>query len=904
MKRKERILSLIEESAKETGLTAQEVASSLSILRNNASKDLNELVRDGLLEKTEGRPVRYLLAKDKPSGDHEAPGLISPHSHRVPHEESDPFSPLIGYDRSLHHQVEQGKAGVLYPPNGLHTLIVGQTGVGKTLFAHLMFTYGVAMHRFREDAPFITFNCADYYTNPQLLLSHVFGHAKGAFTGAALAKEGLVESANGGVLFLDEIHRLPPEGQEMIFYFMDTGTYGRLGETKRERSAQVLIIGATTEDPESALTKTFVRRIPNIIRIPPLSERSLDEKLDIMKLLFQKEAQGVNKPIRIDIESIKSLLGSIEGGNVGQLKSNIKLACAQAFLNSIDNPDWMDVDFSMLPAAAKAGLLKLAADRKALADLSCIVTKSLTLFPDGSLPLPAADDDDSYNLYQIVSDKVELLQQEGISAPYIRDAVSAEVNAYIKTLYDKQHPVEMTTRERLLKILDPPLVDFADEITLYVQKELNRSYRNRFFYAFGLHLSAFLKRVKGKETIPYPGLEGTLPSARHLKIAAEITRRIKARYRVEVPQAEMEYIALLIESSQDDDLSDKIVILVAAHGKSAATSMVDTAEELFSGTDTILLSIDMPLDASPDDILEKAVALLKGVPCQKGVLILADMGSLLGLGPALEERLHIEAKTIDMVSTPLILEAMRKTEIAGLDLSGIYESLRGFRGYENAALAVQEKSGVIVTICTTGQGAAEKLKSLVENTLRAATLDIPVIPIGIENLEECIHEIEATRPILAAVGLKKPEAPIPFISLEDFIGGDGEAALLAILTGEVHVPEKKTGSVLKDLCDESLRAFLTYLNPEKVLPLLLRFCSQVEKKLASTYTTSQRVRLIVHAGCALERAVLHTPLDFQGSREEIDERKLIALKEAGALFRDTLHIDLAEDEYDFMTSIV
>ncbi len=898
MKRKERILSLIE-STKDTGMTAQEVADTLGVLRNNASKDLNELVRDGHLQKSEGRPVRYYAAQ----GHGAAPSPLSaaPVASSLP--EDDPFSPLIGYDRSLHHQVEQGKAGVLYPPNGLHTLIVGQTGVGKTLFAHLMFAYGKTMHRFAEDAPFVTFNCADYYTNPQLLLSHVFGHAKGAFTGAAQAKEGLVESADGGVLFLDEIHRLPPEGQEMIFYFMDTGTYGRLGETKRDRHARVLIIGATTEDPESALTKTFVRRIPNIIRIPPLADRTLDEKLDIIKMLFQKEAHGINKPIRIDIESIKSLLGSIEGGNVGQLKSNIKLACAQAFLNAIDNPDWMDVDFSMLPPGAKAGLLKLAADRKALADLSCIVTKPLTIFPDGTLPLPSTDDD-SYNLYQIVSDKVEFLQQEGISGSYIRDAVSAEVNAYIKTLYDKQHPVEMTTRERLLKIIDPPLVDFADEITLYVQKELNRSYRNRFFYAFGLHLSAFLKRAKTKEAIPYPDLEGTLPSPKHLEIAAEIARRIKARYRVEVPRSEMEYIALLIESSQDDDLAEKIVILVAAHGKSAASSMVDTSTELFSGTDITLLAIDMPLDASPDAILEKAVALLKGVPCQKGVLILADMGSLLGLGPAIEDRLHIPVKTIDMVSTPLVLEAMRKAEIAGLDLSGIYESLRGFRGYENAVLAMQEKSGIIITICTTGQGAAEKLKALVEHSLRAASLSIPVIPIGMENLEECIHEIETTRHILAAVGLKKPAAQIPFIPLEDFIGGDGEAALLAILTGEPHTPGKKPSGVLKDLCDESLRAFLTYLNPEKVLPLLLRFCENVEKQLGSSYPTPQRVRLIVHAGCALERAVIHKPLEFQGNREAIDRKKLEALQQAGLLFRDTLHVQLNEDEYDFMTSIV
>lgn len=114
--------------------------------------------------------------------------------------------------------------------------------------------------------------------NPQLLMAHIFGHIKGAFTGAGEDKEGLVDKANGGMLFLDEIHRLPPEGQEMVFYFMDTGTYSRLGETERRRTASVLLVGATTENLESAMLKTFIRRIPIIIHLPTFERRSTQRK--------------------------------------------------------------------------------------------------------------------------------------------------------------------------------------------------------------------------------------------------------------------------------------------------------------------------------------------------------------------------------------------------------------------------------------------------------------------------------------------------------------------------------------------------------------------------------------------------------------------------------------------------
>lgn len=89
--------------------------------------------------------------------------------------------------------------------------------------------------------------------------------------------------------------------------------------------------------------------------------------------MFQDEAQRVKKPIRVGVETIKALVGSIDSGNAGQLKSNIKLLCAQAFLNGIDSPEGIEVDFKMLPQQIRSGLLTLSANRQALTE----VTKAL-----------------------------------------------------------------------------------------------------------------------------------------------------------------------------------------------------------------------------------------------------------------------------------------------------------------------------------------------------------------------------------------------------------------------------------------------------------------------------------------------------------------------------------------------
>lgn len=179
MKRIERVFEYLQEVAKsqdsEKALTATAIADNLGILRSNVSRELNKLYRMGKIMKISGRPVLYKINDENINDKIEIKTV-----NKINKIDKSAFSDLIGAEDSLKTQVEQAKAAVIYPPNGLHTLIVGQTGVGKTLLAHMMFEYGKEVGRFATNAPFVTFNCADYYNNPQLLISHIFGHIKGA----------------------------------------------------------------------------------------------------------------------------------------------------------------------------------------------------------------------------------------------------------------------------------------------------------------------------------------------------------------------------------------------------------------------------------------------------------------------------------------------------------------------------------------------------------------------------------------------------------------------------------------------------------------------------------------------------------------------------------------------------
>lgn len=216
------------------GVTAQVVADALGIWRNDAAVELNKLVAEGKLRREGKKNVRFFPISAEET---QKPAAEEPAAQDVPAETqaeagvgSDPkqyraFSGLVGADGSLKYQLRVAMAAVAYPPNGLNMLITGSTGSGKSHFARTIWEYAKetgALCGAHGQIPFVEFNCAEYADNPQLLLSHLFGYKKGAFTGALEDKPGLVEQADGGILFLDEIHCLSSTGQEMFFSLLDS----------------------------------------------------------------------------------------------------------------------------------------------------------------------------------------------------------------------------------------------------------------------------------------------------------------------------------------------------------------------------------------------------------------------------------------------------------------------------------------------------------------------------------------------------------------------------------------------------------------------------------------------------------------------------------------------------------
>ena len=203
-------------------------------------------------------------------------------------------------------------------------LVLGETGTGKEVIAHLLHTTSA-----RRDGPFIAQNCAAL--PPDLLESELFGHRKGAFTGAVADKKGLYAAADGGVLFLDEIGELPIQLQSKLLRVLQDGELRPLGATEGFRY-DVRIIAATNVDLRSRVATDrfredlFYRISVFPIQLPPL--RARPEDIDpLTEYFIARFAQQHAKPIAgIAPDALAALRRHDFPGNVRELKNLLERA--------------------------------------------------------------------------------------------------------------------------------------------------------------------------------------------------------------------------------------------------------------------------------------------------------------------------------------------------------------------------------------------------------------------------------------------------------------------------------------------------------------------------------------------------------------------------------------------------
>ncbi|MBL4930463.1 sigma 54-interacting transcriptional regulator [Clostridium paridis] len=735
------------------------------------------------------------------------------------HTQDTGFNKLIGSNGSLKNKIDLAKAAILYPPNGLHTLIYGGTGVGKSELAECMYEFAVSNNVKSKDAPFIIFNCADYAENPNLLISQLFGVVKGAYTGANADRDGLVEKANGGILFLDEIHRLPPEGQEILFYLIDKGKYRRLGETNTERKVNVLILGATTENPESNLLLTFRRRIPMLIELPKLIDRPLSERLEILIMFLVREANRINKNLLVCRDVLMSLMLYNCQGNIGQLKSDVQVICAKSYVKYMSkNTDEVVIDLEDLSNFIKSSFLKGGTANKTVMNL---VTDDLYI--DIKNMEGYRNEINQYinenEIYQYIENEYQTLEKQGLKVEEIDEILHEKVENKLGKIMNNKNIAKLLNINELKTIVRPEVIDITEGI-LKIVREKYQVINKSFFIALAIHINFTIERIlTGKKIIKSNINKSRNELVQEFEIAEKIRRMIEKATKLKIPEDECGYIALYIKKFCSDELilEPKVRVIIITHGH-VAEGMAEVANQLLGVDDAI--GIEIELDESPEDALERTIKVVKQVDEGKGCLLLVDMGSLGGFASVVQEVTGIRTKTIGRVDTLIALEAVRKASIEGDNLDNIVKELNEAKIYKGTfknEIANKEflknKKKALVTVCLTGQGNALNIKKFIENHLDRKNTGIKIFPIGFidqHDIEEEVSRLSDEYEIVAVCGTINPKVSnVPFISYESLLSGKGISRIEKLM--DLYIEEEKEEEKAESL-GELINEELIYLD--------------------------------------------------------------------------------------------
>lgn len=223
---------------------------------------------------------------------------------------------IVGNDDALNRALE---IALKISPVDLSVLIMGENGVGKEIFPRVIHD-----HSLRKGKKYLAVNCGAIPDGT--IDSELFGHEKGAFTGAVERREGYFAVADGGTLFLDEVGELPLPTQARLLRVLETGEYIPVGASEVKRT-DVRIVAATNVNMEKAIADgkfredLFYRLNSVSINIPPLRQRGADVVLLFRKFALEMSEKYKMPPIRLTPEAQKMLISYAWPGNVRQLKN-------------------------------------------------------------------------------------------------------------------------------------------------------------------------------------------------------------------------------------------------------------------------------------------------------------------------------------------------------------------------------------------------------------------------------------------------------------------------------------------------------------------------------------------------------------------------------------------------------
>lgn len=889
MKTKKEILFdyIVQQTGEEEGkgarrFTTQELSEQLSMQRSNLSTLLNDLVEEGKLEKLSGRPVLYRL----------------PQMENPSHREDSCFQNLIGADGSMKHVVQLAKAAILYPEHSLNTLIVGPSGSGKSHLAGLMAAFARANGVIRENAPMIKFNCHYYEGQEEELYQQLFGN--GRFEESAILK------AQGGILCIDHIELLPAKARDQLFDLI---------ESEREELRGMILICAIGDAVKKSLLEAYSSKFSIRIDMPALQTRPLEERLELVQEQFTKEAGHVRKNIKVDAESLRCLLLYRCEGNIKQLKSDIKLGCANAYVRNFNqNTEELYVHLNDFSPIVRKGLLYYKSRHDEVEKL--IPQNYIYTFSTGNMEkterqetvLPPKNENDRSHesIYDRIDRKAAELRARGIGEEDITTIINADLEYDMKQVI-RQLNNGTVNRDSLAKVVDQKIIDAVEKFLQNAARHFERVYPESVFYGLCLHMSATLEHPSKVQHLANERIMETVEKHREeyafcMKFASEIEKTFNVRLSID----EVVFITMFITEtgfSQSD--AGRLSILITMHGNSTASSMAEVVNSLAKCGN--VYAFDMPLEMDMQQVYEELQAKIQEVNRGEGVLVIYDMGSIKTMTDMISKENGIEIRTLALPATLLAMEGSRKA--ASLDsLDELYDSV--LESYQNTYISLAESyrrhvnPKIIITLCMSGQGGAVQMKNYLEKHL---TLDdVDVVPIATNDKKFLLNEVNRLKQdheIMYVIGTYDPALHgIPYISITQLFETPVDKLDILLSLKNVKLSTALDYSVIY----ESLEEQMPGLNMKLLKRQMPRTMEKI-RKAARELSKDQELGLFMHIASSIYHMVQGDSMPENANREAIlarNKRLYNDLRDILRALEDTFEIRFQDDDFAYMISII
>lgn len=852
MEMKEKVLKYLRENSSKTEcFIAKDITNVFNITRSVASHYLNRLVDEGYLIKEETRPVRFYISNKRASIDYV----------------NNVFSEFIGYEGTVRSQIEKCKAAVTYPPDGLPLIIRGNSGVGKSYLANLIYRYAVEKKILKSGAPFVVLNCADYANNSELLSAALFGYVKGAFTGANQDKRGMLDEADGGYLFLDEIHNLSAENQEKLFILIDSHRFRRLGESDKWINANVRLILATTEDTKNALLATFRRRIPLEVNIPDFNQRSFNERMDIVFSFFREEAKRMNRALKVEANIINKLVDSNFEGNIGEIKSKIKVLCAQAYNSQTSKELYVEEEFSISSKEKKYYTISSS---------------------------------DNIEFSEWVFNRKHLAVFEGLTFQEIRNVIKPYIEEINRAIVEKYKSIDnFCMLDKINNIYDFCLYRVNDILDDYGCKLSDIELLNIFMIIssvlFNTHVECLnLKITQREQKNDYKYF--TLSS----KILNELfTDSLKDMQLILEP-----IVAAYLRNNIN--LDSGINALILMHGNKNASSIAYTANRL-SGS-YVYEPFDMPINVGNDDLIEKVNSYVDNINTSSGLLVLVDMGSLQKMYDKIKGKVDGDLVIMNNVSTALALDVALKL-ISGGSLTQIMNmDLKKFQVCRQYYEGISRKANIIVS-CISGEGIAVKVKEILNNYIDDENIEI--ITIDYNELDEKLKQKDVSifkNTLLVLTTSSLYSTFVPITNIEEVFSGVSDLSHLSTIMDEESM-KKCTNEIVKLFTLEGASERLRFLNPEKVIGEVERIIQSYENYFNIEVKNFLRMNLFLHISTMIERIMIGDYVEeINYTYENIDKNEIENfLKISNDIFKEVIEkyrISIPKGEYILIYQIL